>query len=174
MDFILDNIFIIILLFVGAISQWLKSRGEAAQDKDPGFDPTDFEEMIEEAERRQSLPAVPPPLPSPVFNRPQQGPAATPVPALRRSQREAARPAAATYDSGAELARQEGLAKELKEMKRAKGARATADQAIPRIRPAGTSGPIAATTLNARLRSRRELRQAFVLREILEKPLGLR
>ncbi len=175
MDFFLDNIFIIILLFVGAISQWLKSRGEAAQGQDPGYDPADFEEMIEEAERRQSRPAVPPPLPAPSFPRPQQGGAAAPAPVLRRSQqREAARPAVPAYDSAAELARQEEIAEKIRELKRAKGARETADQAIPRVRPAGASGLTAATSLHARLRNRYELRQAIVIKEILEKPISLR
>jgi len=56
-DIIRDNIFLIILLFVGAISQWLKARAEARQNQDPGYDPADLEEMMQEAEPRHSRPA---------------------------------------------------------------------------------------------------------------------
>jgi len=162
MDFILDNIFIIILLFVGAISQWLKARGEAPPEPGPGYDPSELEEMIEEAERRHSRPAVPPPLPT-------QGSMAAPAPSLRRKSSEPA-----GFDTSAELARQQELAEKVKELKRTRGARQFNESLIPRKRKAGSAAPVADTGLKARLANRRELRQAFVLKEILEKPMGLR
>jgi hypothetical protein len=168
MDFFLDNIFIIILLLVGAISQWLKSRGEARQEHDhPGYDPADIEEMIEEAERRQSRPAVPPPLPS-------RGNMAAPAPPLRRKTRDAAPAFTASIDNSSELARQHDIAEKIKELKRTRGARQFNESLIPRKRKAGTATPAGSDSLKARLGNRRQLRQAFVLKEILEKPIGLR
>jgi hypothetical protein len=172
MDIIRDNIFLIILLFVGAISQWLKARAEAKQGQEPDYDPAEIEEMLEEAERRHSRPAVPPPLPPTAFPQPP-GSVIAPAPTLRRKSREpeSAPPA---YDASAELARQQELADKLKEMKRTRGARQTADGIPPRKRSASEPIPAAGVSLKSRLGSRRELRQAFVLREILGKPVGLR
>ena len=172
MDIILDNIFLIILLLVGAISQWIKARADARQEQDPGFDPSELEEMIEEAERRQARPAVPPPLPPAAFPLPH-GSSVAPAPNLRRASREAvAPPAAAAFDTSSELARQEQIAEQLKELKRSRGARETGDALIPRHRDRRASP--AGASLHARLGNRQELRQAFVLKEILEKPMALR
>lgn len=171
MDIILDNIFLIILLLVGAVSQWLKARGEAQQEQPPHYDPTELEEMIEEEERRRSRPAVPPPLPPAAFPQPS-GNMTAPAPSLRRKSRE---PEPATFDTSSELARQQELAEKLREMKRTRGARQFNESLIPRRNKLATAGPaVAATGLKARLANRVELRQAFVLKEILEKPVGLR
>ncbi len=172
MDFFFDNIFIIILLFVGAISQWLKARGEARQNQDPGYDPADLEEMMQDAERRQSRPAVPPPLPPNTF--PQSpGSMIAPTPALRRKSREA-EPAPTAFDTSSELARQQQLADKLKEMKRTRGAREMSDSLLPRKRSLADVSTVSGVSLKSRLRSREELRQAFLLKEILEKPVALR
>lgn len=172
MDFITDNIFIIILLFVGAITQWLKARGEARQNQDPGYDPADLEEMMQEAERRHSRPAVPPPLPPTAFPHPA-GSVTAPAPALRRKLREV-EPAPLAFDTSTELARQQELADKLKEMKRTRGAREINDSLLPRKRSASDAIPVSDVSLKSRLLNRTELRQAFVLKEILEKPVGLR
>jgi hypothetical protein len=169
MDIILDNIFLIILLLVGAISQWLKARADAKQGQEPGYDPAELEEMFGEVERRQSRPAVPPPLP-PAFPVPQ-GSTAAPVPNLRRASREAPF-AAAAFDTSSELARQEQIAEQLKELKRTRGARETSDALIPRNRGRGAAS--VGSSLKSRLGNRNELRQAFVLKEILEKPIAMR
>ena len=169
MDIILDNIFLIILLLVGAISQWLKARADAKQGQEPGYDPAELEEMFEEVERRQSSPAVPPPLP-PAFPVPH-GSTAAPVPNLRRTSRDAPI-AAAAFDTSSELARQEQIAEQLKELKRTRGARETGDALIPRNRGRGAAS--AGSSLKSRLGNRNELRQAFVLKEILEKPIIMR
>lgn len=174
MDFFLDNIFIIILLLVGAISQWLKARGEAGQEHDhPGYDPADLEEMMEEAERRHARPAVPPPLPPAAFPQPQ-GSVTAPAPPLRRKSREPVPAPAAAFDTSSELARQQELADKLKEMKRTRGARQFNESLIPRKTRAGAVPAATKSSLKARMGNRRELRQAFVLKEILEKPVGLR
>lgn len=172
MDFFFDNIFIIILLFVGAISQWLKARGEARQNQDPGYDPADLEEMMQEAERRQSRPAVPPPLPPNTFPQSPGSVIAT-APALRRKSREA-EPAPTAFDTSSELARQQQLADKLKEMKRTRGAREMSDSLLPRKRSLADVSTVSGVSLKSRLRSREELRQAFLLKEILEKPVALR
>lgn len=171
MDFFLDNIFVIILLFVGAISQWLKARSEARQNQDPSYDPADLEEMMQEAERRYSRPAVPPPLPPNAF--PQApGSVIEPAPVLRRKSREA-EPAPTAFDTASELARQQQLAQKLKEMKRTRGAREISDSLLPQIRSGRDVSPTTGVSLKSRLGNRKELRQAYVLKEILEKPVGL-
>lgn len=176
MDIITDNIVLILFLIVGAIVQWLKARGESReQGQDPGYDPADIEEMIEEAERRRSRPAVPPPLPPAAFPHPAGTVVApAPAPALRRKSREPEAAPAAAFDTTAELARQQEIADKLKEMKRTRGAREINDSVLTRKRPAGDPVPATGFTLKFRLGNRRELRQAFVLKEILEKPVGLR
>lgn len=170
MDFILDNIFIIILLFVGAVSQWLKARGESRQGQDAGVDPAELEEMIEQAERRQARPAVPPPLARTSAPPPLPGSGRSAVPELHRKSREAG-PA---FDIAGELARQQALAEKVKELKQARSAMKSGESllfgkkaVISEPRPEGLG-------LKARLRDRMELRQAFVLKEILEKPVALR
>ena len=172
MDIIRDNIYLIILLFVGAISQWLKARAEARQNQDPGYDPADLEEIWEETERRHSSPAVPPPLPPHTFPQPP-GSMIAPTPALRRKSREA-EPAPTGFDTSSELARQQQLADKLKEMKRTRGAREISDSLLPQKRSLADVGTVSGVSLKSRLRSREELRQAFLLKEILEKPVALR
>ena len=172
MDIIRDNIFLIILLFVGAISQWLKARAEARQNQDPGYDPADLEEIWEETEPRHSRPAVPPPLPPHAFPQPPGGMIA-PTPALRRKSREA-ESAPTAFDTSSELARQQQLADKLKEMKRTRGAREISDSLLPQKRSLADVGTVSGVSLKSRLRSREELRQAFLLKEILEKPVALR
>lgn len=172
MDIIRDNIFLIILLFVGAISQWLKARGEARQNQDPGYEPADIEEMMQEAERRHSRPAVPPPLPPTAFPQPP-GNVIAPAPALRRKSRESGA-APTAFDTSSELARQQQLADKLKEMKRTRGAREISNSLLPQKRSLADVGTVSGVSLKSRLRSREELRQAFLLKEILEKPVALR
>lgn len=172
MDIITDNIVLILFLIVGAIVQWLKSRGESQQQKqDTGYDPADIEEMIEEAEHRRIRPAVPPQLPPAAFPHPA-GTVVAPAPALRRKPRE---PEAATaFDTSSELARQQDIADKLKEMKRTRGAREISESVLSGGRPTATPIPATSASLKSRLSNRRELRQAFILKEILEKPAGLR
>lgn len=175
MDIITDNIVLILFLIVGAVVQWLKARGEARQqgpDHESGYDPADIEEMVEEAERRRSRPAVPPPLPPTGFPQPQ-GTLVAAVPASRRKSREP-EAAPAAFDTSSELARQQDIADKLKEMKRTRGAREISDSLLPGRRPVGDPIPATGFTLKSRLGNRRELRQAFILKEILEKPVGLR
>ena len=172
MDFFFDNIFIIVLLFVGAISQWLKARGEARQNQEPGYDPADLEEMMQEVERRHSRPTVPPPLPPTTFPQPH-GSVVAPASASRRRSREAA-PALTASETAAELDRQQQLADKLKEMKRTRGAREISDSMLIGNKSRSTAPAPTSTGLKAHLMNRLEVRRAFVLKELLDKPVGMR
>lgn len=174
MDIIRDNIFLIIIVLAGAISQWLKARGEARQNQKPDVDPADFEEMIEEVERRHFGPAVPPPLPPNAVPHPSGGTIA-PVPVMRRYSRAVgSAPASASFHNSDELARQQQIADKLKEAKRTRGAREMSESILPRKHSISDQFPATGVLLRSRLGNRSELRQAFVLKEILEKPIGLR
>jgi len=169
MDFISEYFYVIILI-VGAIAQWLKSRSESEQEEEyrgeePDYNPEELEEFIGEAERRNPRPAVPPPLPAggalPGVGRSQ-------VPDLRRNEPPPLQEAAEEFDFSAELDRQQALIDQAREFKheksarKSKGAKPAVDRAVP------SSG------IRGRLHNRSELRSAFVLKEILEKPVGLR
>jgi type IV secretory pathway VirB10-like protein len=170
MDFILDNIFIIVLLFVGAISQWLKARGGSRPDNGGGYDPAEREEMIEQAERRQARPAVPPPLARAAAPPPLPGSERSRVPELSRR----SRMVTPAFDNSRELERQQALAAKLKEMKQSKAAKKAEDMMFPDNKTTRSAPDFDGLGLKARLRDRTELRRAFVLREILEKPISLR
>ena len=174
MDIIRDNIFLIILLLAGAISQWLKARGEARQNQEPNVDPADIEEMIEEVERRHFGPAVPPPLPPNALPHPSGGMIAPASVMRRNSGAVGSAPATASFDNSDELARQQQIAEKLKEAKRTRGAREMSESILPRKQAAATPVAASGLSLKERLGNHQELRQAFVLKEILEKPLALR
>lgn len=160
MDIILDNIVLILFVIGGAIAQWIKARAEAGQNQDTGYNPTDFEEMMEEEERRRSRPAVPPCCP-----------AASLPSVTRRNVRE---PEPSAYDVSSELARQQQIAEKLKEAKRTRGAREMSESLNPKQHATSDRLSASGSSLKSRLGNRRELREALVLKEILEKPVGLR
>lgn len=173
MDF-LSEYFYIIILVVGAIAQWLKSRSEQEDEgryehEEHTYDPKELEEFESEAERLNPRPAVPPPLPSSGGALPGVG--RSPVPDL---QRKSAPPLvqAAYMEATDDLARQQALMDKAREFKRAKRARATKEP-----KESGAKAAVSTTTgggIRSRLHTRRELRSAFVLKEILDKPVGLR
>lgn len=167
MDFIFDNIYWLVIAAAGIV-QWWKSTKEAkaAKEEERGnardFTPEELEEFFEEVEQAHSRPAVPPPLPQ-----------AAPAPVLRRN---ASEPPPLEFDPyegiSGELDRQAKLAEQVNQLKQAKRPRKREEA------PTATSRrkkPVESTgSLRGRLQNRRELRQAFVLKEILEKPIGLR
>ena len=174
MDFISEYFYVIILV-VGALAQWLKSRSDAgdagAYERDePHYDPEELEDFESEAERMNPRPAVPPPLPSGGGALPGVGRSA--VPDLRRKNVAPQVPAVSYMDDSEELARQQALMDKAREFKRAKVARATKGPKQSGARPAVSIAP--GGSVKNRLHSRVELRSAFVLKEILEKPVGLR
>ncbi len=168
MDFVFDNLIWLIAAAAGLV-QWWKASQEAKEESrrnTPEYNAEELEEFLEQAERFHPRPAVPPPLP-------QAAPAASPPPLLRRREAE---PPAASFDvlerNSAELERQVSLAEQMKLLKQAKQHRSLEESsmsAYQKRKPIEVS-----TSLRGRLLNRLELRQAFVLKEILEKPVGLR
>ncbi|QTN32104.1 hypothetical protein HZ994_07105 [Akkermansiaceae bacterium] len=163
MDFISEYFYVIILI-VGAIAQWLKSRSEAKDEG--GYHPDELEEFEMEAERRIPRPAVPPPLPPSGAAVPDAVRPA--VPDLRR---QSPPPLLEAFDPSAELSRQQALMERAREFKKAKSARTTKAPKQAGERAVSTAP---AGSIRNRLHKRSELRSAFVLKEILEKPVGLR
>ena len=170
MDFIIDNIYLLILAAAG-IAQWLKATQEAKkerenpQPKEDEFSLEELEEFIGQAERHHP---VPPPLPT-NDGGPMPGVERSPVPNLKKTN---GPPSIAemSRDEG-ELARQEAIATQLKGLRQAKQARVAKLSTDKKEKGGSASRP---GTLRSRLGNRRELRQAIVLREILDKPVGLR
>ena len=168
MDFIFENIIWFIAAAAGLV-QWWKSTQEAKEEArrethEHEYDPGELEEFLEQAERANPRPAVPPPLPMETTVAP---------PALRRSVPEAPARESNPYQGNAgELERQAKLAEQMKLLKQSKKHRNLEDSPISNP---GWKKPVETTgSLRGRLQNRRELRQAFVLKEILEKPVGLR
>jgi hypothetical protein len=168
MDFISEYFYVIILI-VGAIAQWMKSRSESGEKR---TEAEDLEEMIERAERRQSRPAVPPPLARSSAPPPLPASGHSPTPELHKK----SRGVAPAFDISGELARQQALAEQLKVMKQAKAAKMAGEPLLSVKESARSAARSAGLGLGLRdrLRNRSELRQAFVLKEIIEKPVALR
>ncbi len=175
MDFIFDNIYFFIIAAAG-VAQWIKARKESkeTQESDSHI-PRELEEFLEQAERRHSRPAVPPPLP--VGNHPVPPSLdRSPAPALKKSNRPTSEakafvnaPHYIEEAQQAELARQAAIAEQLSGLKQAKKKQEvllTAKREKPKTVVSGS--------IRDRLKNRAELRQAFVLKEFLEKPVGLR
>lgn len=183
---IIGEYFYVIILIIGAIAQWMKSRSEAkaaaeeerrrpTEDEEEFFGPDfDLEDMLE---RSSPQPAVPPPLPGGSM----PGVEKSAVPDLRRRGMAPPPVQAAEFQTStleAELQRQASLAEQVALMKQAKKTRNPDNAAAmkarsnyPNFRPiSGSTG----TGLKQRLSNREELKKAFVLKEILEKPIGLR
>jgi hypothetical protein len=179
MNFILDNIYIIVIAAAGLV-QWWKSTQDAKKERENQHLPEEYsrkqlEEFQEQAERRHSRPTAPPPLPRgsnpvpPSFDR-------SPTPALKKSRPTSEAKAfvmAPHYQEEAlqaELERQAAIAEQLSGLKQArKKQEVILRSKREKAKPAMVSGSI-----RDRLKNRSELRQAFVLKEFLEKPLGLR
>ncbi len=169
MDFIFDNIIWFIAAAAGLV-QWWKATQEAKEEArrethEHEYDPAELEEFLEQAERTHPRPAVPPPLP-------QAAPVPASAPTMRRRSQEAPPLEFQPMEGvSTELERQAKLAEQLKQAKRQRSLDQAPVSASRRKKPVTAES---AGTLRGRLQNRRELRQAFVLKEILEKPVGLR
>jgi hypothetical protein len=179
MNFILDNLFIIIIAASGLV-QWWRSTQEAKREREnpsggEEYCPQHLEEFLEQAERRLSRPAVPPPLPMVGGLPPQPSFDRNPAPALKKSRPTSEAkafvmaPHYAEEALEAELARQALIAEQLSGIKQARKKQAPMQTTQRDKAPAVASG-----SLRDRLKNRLEIRQAFVLKEILDKPVGLR
>jgi hypothetical protein len=204
MDFLLENIYLLIFVAAGiaqwvnsrreakkAEMEEARHRREHPQPLEeeedvfgPDFDFGELQENLErELERRAPAPATPPPLPTATTTTsggPLPGVERTPAPALRRNpppqpQMETTQ---APSKFEAELARQASMLEQVRIFKQAKTAKTLEDAAALKARAAYGGAAVAraagGTSLRARLRNGRELKQAFVLKEVLEKPVGLR
>ena len=168
MDFIFENIIWFIVAAAGIV-KWLKASKEAREESDEyshQYSEEEIEEFLEQAERAHPRAAVPPPIPQAAST-----PSAPPV-----LNRRVAVPPAITVNppSGVsgELQRQQALAEQVKQLKEAKLKRSLEESSVSAFEK---RKPVAAIgSLRGRLKNRLELRQAFVLKEILEKPVGLR
>lgn len=173
MDFVLNNIYIIILAAAG-LAQWWKSTQDAKKERE-SQKPTE-EYFPKQEERRHSRPVVPPPLPagarpvSPKMDR-------SPTPMLKKASKPTSEakvfvnaPHYIEEAQQAELARQAAIAEQLSGLKQARKNKQEAIQAAKREK----AKPVVSGSIRDRLKNRSELRQAFVLKEFLEKPVGLR
>lgn len=182
---LIGEYFYVILLILGAVAQWVKSRNEAKAEAEQakrradqgGADDEyfDLEDILERAAHESApRPAVPPPLPT----GPMPGVERSPAPDLRR--KNTPPPPVASYGShaiNAELARQNALAEQVALLQQAKKRSNGSENAAAAKARSGfskTHQVSPSTSLKQRLLRRDELRKGFVLKEILEKPVGLR
>lgn len=189
MDFITDNL-IIILIIASGIAKFVTSLKEKKPDPrserplEDQLSSEELEEFLEEAERRHYEPVVPPPLPRAGTTPPlhKAGTSAppqmerSPVPTLKKANQAGVenKPSvgAARYQQEVmqeELARQVAIAEQLSGLKQARK-----KQEPPQTTLREPSTPVSSGSIRDRLKNRSELRQAFVLKEFLEKPVGLR
>ena len=158
-EFILENIKVVIGLavaffwIVGKISEARKKQQEQQpwsppeqQEGDDGYPPQEYYEP--EAPEVYERPAVPPPLP----------------PSMPR-------PVAQFIPSEeGELNRQRAMEERLRALRKEK----TTAKSTRTARKAAQPPPMVSPSIKARLRDRRELRRAIIMREILDPPVGLR
>ena len=155
-EFITNNIKI--LIFVGAAVLWVigkiaeakKNKEEQQQQEQQPWSPED-DDGYDYDERQEPVPPpyrpmVPPPLPRAV--------AAPDLPSDDR-----------------ELARQRAMQERLSALRKERNAVSKAARKPAKATPQPMVSP---SSLKSRLRDRRELRRAIVMREILDPPVGLR
>lgn len=179
MEFVLDHIYWIIIAAAGLV-QWWRSTQEAKQEREnhrpsDEYLPKKVEEFLEQMERRQPKPATPPPLPRKSQPTPPRLDRA-PAPSLKKvnppntgSRLSASVPHHIQQAQQAELDRQAAIAEQIKNLKQAKK-----NQEAAQTAKREKQQPVASGSIRDRLKNRSELRQAFVMKEFLEKPVGLR
>jgi hypothetical protein len=164
MDWIFDHFQIVILIALG-VGSVLKSMWEAKakqkQESEEEYDPGDVFAPDEEY-REPAMPSVPPPLTRQVV-----------PPPLRKSGYDEE----VALETAKALKHQRDLADRMRQIRETRATTtggATATRA--RIAARGTAKPLKQTplTIRRRLRDPAEVRQAFVMREILDPPVGLR
>ncbi len=182
MDFIFDNIYIIAVAAAG-LAQWWKSTQEAKKEREntyrpEEYHPENYEEFLDQAERRHARPAVPPPLP-PSGPPPQPSFERNTPPPLKKQQ-PAASVGTTVFNAAqqvaaveAELLRQAAIADQIRELKESKKKKSEATQAANREKAAAASAGFSGSVRD-RLKNPLEIRNAFVLKEILDKPISLR
>ena len=165
MNWIFDHLQIVVLVVLGIgsmVKSMFDAKAKQAAEKEAEWHPTPKIPLGDDTSYRKVQPSVPPPLAR----------AATPPPL-----RMAGYDAEVANETAKALKHQQHLAERLRQIRATKatttgGALATRT----RIASKGTAKPLKQVplTLRRRLRDPAEVRQAFVMREILEPPLGLR
>lgn len=178
MDFIFDNIYIIIIAAAG-LAQWWKSTQDAKKEREnqpsEEYLPQDVQEFLEQVGKRQPRAVVPPPLPkgaSPVPPRMDR----SPTPMLKKAHKPTSEakafinaPHYIEEEQQAELARQAAIAEQLQGLRQVRK-----NQEVVLTEKREKAKVVVSGSIRDRLRNRSELRQAFVLKEFLDKPVGLR
>lgn len=175
MQWIIDHFQVVILIGLG-LASWLKARMDAKnaapEEED---DAAEYTEPASPSRRAPSVPrplqrSTPPPLQRPTFDPARQSPGTT---ASTQAAYEAA------HEAAAALKHQQDLEERLRQIRENK-TNTSGNAAVTRARATAknrrTNSPTLAipASYKSRLRDPAELRRAFVMREILEAPLGLR
>lgn len=167
MDWILNHLQIVVLVVLGIgsmVKSMLEAKSKQAAEREAEWNPMPEIPLDDDTSYRKVLPkaTVPPPLARPA------------IPPLQRM---AGYDAEVTHETAKALKHQQDLAERLRQIRETKatttgGALATR----ARIAAKGVAKPLKQTTLTvrSRLRDPVEVRQAFVMREILDPPVGLR
>ena len=165
MDWIFDHLQIVVLVLLGIgsmVKSLFDSKAKQAAEREAEWDPDSEVPLDDDTSYRKAQPTVPPPLARP----------ATPPPL-----RMAGYDVEVANETAKALKHQQDLAERLRQI-RANKATTTGGALATRVRIAskGTAMPLKQTplTLRRRLRDPAEVRQAFVMREILDPPVGLR
>ena len=158
MNWIFDNFQIVFLVLLGVgslVKSVLEAKAKAAREREETYNPEDVFAPDEDygEPQRQTMPSVPPPL------------------------RQAGYDMEAASEAAKALKHQQDLAERLRQIRETK-ATTTGGAAATRARLAskGVAKPAMQfpASIRARLRDPAEVRRAFVMREILDAPVGLR
>lgn len=164
MNWIFDNFQIVILIALGlgsVVKSLLESKAKQKREQGEEYDPGDVFAPDEDY-REPAMPSVPPPLTRQVV-----------PPPLRESGYDEA----VAIETAKALKHQRDLAEHLRQIRETK-ATTTGGAAATRARVSakGSKKPVhkAPLSIRGRLRDPLEVRRAFVMREILDPPVGLR
>lgn len=158
MNWIFDNFQIVVLVLLGVgslVKTVLESKAKAAREREETYNPEEVFAPDEDygEPQRQARPSVPPPL------------------------RQAGYDVEVASETAKALKHQQDLAERLRQIRDTK-ATTTGGAAATRARVANKgmvkSAVQAPAAIRARLRDPLEVRRAFVMREILDPPVGLR
>ncbi len=176
MSWILDHLNIVIV-GVLVLGSFLKSRFEAL--KQDAQEPEEFPEVDSHEESRRHRPPLMPYVPPPVERTPsaaapaQQSPELQPVFAATRSQSGAM--TASADEAAAVLQNQRDIEERLRMIRAARPAKGSPKSPVQTRshKPASVTACVT-SSIRGQLRNPAELRRAIVLREILDRPVGLR
>lgn len=163
MQWILEHFQFVVIVAL-ALGSWLKNRWDAKKEAEQSYDPREVFGAPGEVEWGAPN-AYPPPLAG--SRVPPKLPPRLPSVVVPP-----------TVDADAVLKHQQELAERLRQIREARAATGGAGT-VPRARPArgpASPAPVAAgaSHLKSRLRNPRELRNALIMKEILDRPVSLR